>query len=232
MTDIQIDENFRRDRLLEAQRHAAALFAAVGESDIVRPGVRESEASEAIRELGATEFGLPEHWHKRIVRSGPNTLTTYADDPPDRTITDDDIVYVDFGPLFEHWEADFGRTFVIGTDPHKLRLRDDLATIFAAGKRYYAEHPDVTGAEMYAEFIRLVGERGWQPGNVYAGHLVGEHPHENFGGDKLESYVIAGNHQPMRRTDPHGRIGHWILEVHLVDRERQIGGFFEELLSL
>jgi hypothetical protein len=36
----------------------------------------------------------------------------------------------------------------------------------------------------------------------------------------------------MRRTDPSGRTCHWILEVHLVDRERQIGGFYEQLLTL
>jgi Xaa-Pro dipeptidase len=35
----------------------------------------------------------------------------------------------------------------------------------------------------------------------------------------------------MRHTDPSGRIGHWILEVHLVDRDHQIGGFYEELLT-
>jgi hypothetical protein len=36
----------------------------------------------------------------------------------------------------------------------------------------------------------------------------------------------------MRRTDRAGRACHWILEVHLVDRERQIGGFFEQLLTI
>ena len=36
----------------------------------------------------------------------------------------------------------------------------------------------------------------------------------------------------MRRVDRGGRTCHWILEVHLVDRERQIGGFYEELLDL
>jgi Xaa-Pro dipeptidase len=36
----------------------------------------------------------------------------------------------------------------------------------------------------------------------------------------------------MRRTDPSRRIRHWILEVHLVDRARQIGGFYEELPTL
>ena len=36
----------------------------------------------------------------------------------------------------------------------------------------------------------------------------------------------------MRRSDRTGRICHWILEVHLTDRERRIGGFHEELLDL
>ena len=36
----------------------------------------------------------------------------------------------------------------------------------------------------------------------------------------------------MRRTDRVGRQCHWILEVHLVDRDRAIGGFFEQLLTL
>jgi hypothetical protein len=38
--------------------------------------------------------------------------------------------------------------------------------------------------------------------------------------------------QPMRRLDRTGRRCHWILEIHLVDRGRQIGGFHEELLDL
>jgi hypothetical protein len=36
----------------------------------------------------------------------------------------------------------------------------------------------------------------------------------------------------MRRLDRTGRRCHWILEIHLVDRDRQIGGFHEELLDL
>jgi hypothetical protein len=29
-----------------------------------------------------------------------------------------------------------------------------------------------------------------------------------------------------------GRRRHWILEIHFVDRVREIGGFFEELLTV
>jgi hypothetical protein len=44
--------------------------------------------------------------------------------------------------------------------------------------------------------------------------------------------MMKGNTLPIRTLDPSGRIAHWILEVHLVDREKQIGGFYEELLTL
>jgi Xaa-Pro dipeptidase len=36
----------------------------------------------------------------------------------------------------------------------------------------------------------------------------------------------------MRRPDARGRSCHWILEIHLVDRERGFGGFHEELLDI
>jgi hypothetical protein len=36
----------------------------------------------------------------------------------------------------------------------------------------------------------------------------------------------------LREPDDGGNPRHWILEVHFVDRARQIGGFFEELLTV
>jgi Xaa-Pro dipeptidase len=42
--------------------------------------------------------------------------------PPDRVIDPDDIAFADFGPIFEDFEADLGRTYVLGTDPVKHRL--------------------------------------------------------------------------------------------------------------
>jgi Xaa-Pro aminopeptidase len=74
----------------------------------------------SIRELAAELLGVERHWHKRVVRAGPNTLEPYAENPPDRILADDDIVFLDVGPVFEQWEADFGRTYVLGDDPVKL----------------------------------------------------------------------------------------------------------------
>jgi hypothetical protein len=36
----------------------------------------------------------------------------------------------------------------------------------------------------------------------------------------------------MKSVDKNGHNRHWILEIHLVDRARQIGAFFEQLLTV
>lgn len=232
MPTVDLGEKTRAAKLRDAQKKAARLFDAVGRAGILQPGVSDSAASDAVRDLAAAQFGVERHWHKRIVRSGPNTLQPYQESPPDRIMTDDDIVFADFGPIFAGWEADFGRTWVLGNDPVKLRLRDDLADVFAAGKQLFVQHPGLTAAEMYAHMVGLAASRGWTFGNHHCGHLVGEFPHENFVGERARSLITEANTLPLRRRDPSGRIAHWILEVHLVDHQRQIGGFYEELLTI
>jgi Xaa-Pro aminopeptidase len=232
MTRRVDDEDVRATKLLDAQDKAAQLFAEIGTRGIIRPGVTEVQASDAIRDLAADMFGVERHWHKRIVRAGPNTLQPYQKNPPDREIGADDIAFADFGPIFEAWEADFGRTFVLGGDPVKQRLRDDLPVVWQAGREYFRSQPDVTGEQLYAHMVGLAEQAGWEFGGEIAGHLVGQFPHEKIAGDKIESYIAPGSDQPMRRADRSGLACHWILEVHLVDRDRQIGGFYEELLDL
>ena len=51
-------------------------------------------------------------------------------------------------------------------------------------------------------------------------------------GDAITLYIHPENTLPMRNLDQFGMKRHWILEVHLVDEERQYGAFFEELLTL
>ena len=86
----------------------------------------EKTLSNEIHELGAKRHDIRTHWHKRVIRSGPNTLFPYAENPADRVVQEDDILFVDLGQVFEAWEADFGRTFVLGDDPIKKKLRDSL----------------------------------------------------------------------------------------------------------
>jgi len=125
----KIDEEARAAHLLDAQRKAAELFVEIEQRGLSRAGVGERRVSDEIRDLAAEMFAVTRHWHKRIVHGGENTLATARENPPDRVIADDDIVFVDLGPIFEEWEADFGRTYVLGDDPRKLALRNALPTV-------------------------------------------------------------------------------------------------------
>ena len=222
----------RAAALLTAEAKAVELFEEVERLGLIAAGRRDREVSDLIRDLAGEMFGVRRFWHKRIVRSGPHTLQPYRANPLDRVIEPDDIVFCDFGPIFEEWEADFGRTFVLGDDPVKHRLRDDLPRIFDAGRRYFQQHPDITGEQLFEEVLRLTAQAGWEYGGPHAGHLVGEFPHERINGDEYEYYITRGSTEPMRRLDRMERQCHWILEIHLVDRSRGIGGFYEQLLSL
>ena len=226
------DERRRVERLIEAQSLASELFDIVEREGVIVAGITEAEASRRIAAIAADRFGVANHWHKRIVRSGPNTLATYRADPPDRVIEADDIVFGDFGPIFDGWEADFGRTWVIGDDPVKLRLRDDLEAIFDLGVAFANTRADVTGAELYGYVVGEALRRGWTFGNFHCGHLVGEFPHDDLESSHPHAHLAASNDAPLRCLDPAGLAAHWILEIHLVDEALEIGGFFEQLLPL
>lgn len=227
-----LTEQQRADALLDAQNKAVALFDEI-QRDLIRPGVTEAELSKEIHALAAERHGVQTHWHKRVVRSGPHTLFPYQESPPDRAIAPDDILFVDLGPVFEAWEADFGRTFVLaGADDAKRRLRDALAPTWHACQAAYRANPDMTGGQLYALVKDEARRAGYEFGGAHSGHLVGHFPHERIPKDLVTFYITEGNDLPMSRLDGKGKKYHWILEMHLVDRERQIGGFMEQLLTV
>lgn len=218
--------------LKAAQDKAAQLFAEVVSSGMIRPGMLESELSEAIDALARARCGLRRHWHRRIVRCGQNTQLTYYDDAADLRIAADDLVVIDLGPVFGEWEADFGRTYVLGSDPAKQRLVADITTAFALGRRHYEANPPLTAGELYDYVHRLAGEFGWEFGAPTAGHLIGHFPHEQAPRNSRRFSIRSGCDTPLREPDAAGRARHWILEIHFIDQARRIGAFCEELLTL
>src|SRR6202167_5208259 len=124
-------EETRATELLEAQAKAERLFTEIETRGLIRPAITENVLNTDIYALAKEMYGITTYWHKRIVRAGRNTLLPYAENPPDLMIEEDDILFLDLGPVFEEWEADFGRTFVLGSDPLKRKLQQDVGQAFA-----------------------------------------------------------------------------------------------------
>ncbi|KAF7376901.1 putative peptidase m24 protein [Mycena sanguinolenta] len=224
-------EQQRAASLLDAQNKAAQMFTEI-EQTLIKPGVSDKALSDQIHQLGTDMYGVRTHWHKRIVRSGPNTLRPFEDNPPDRVIQPDDILVVDLGPVFEEWEADFGRTYVLGEDAAKLRLRDALEPIWRTVHAHFHATPDITGAQLFARAQEEVKKAGFEWGNSdIAGHLVGHFPHERIPRDKIALYITEQNDAPMRSAGKDGFQRQWILEVYLQDEKHEYQAFFEQLLT-
>jgi len=223
-------ESDRRAALVAAETKALALFDAIEAAGLVAPGRTEREVEDDIYALALARFGVEQHWHRRIVRAGINTLTIAYDYPDIRTIDPDDTVYVDLGPVFEDWEADIGRTYALGANEDKKRLVADLPRVFGRVQKHFAASPDITGAELYAFAQKAAGDAGWAFGGTIAGHIVGEFSHATWPGGINVKRIWPQNHLPLRRKDHESRDLHWILEIHLVDHGRTFGGFYERLL--
>jgi len=125
------------EKLLNAQYISVQLFKAIEESDLIVAGKSEEQLTADVCDLALKRFGIEKHWHKKIVRSGKNTLAIYPDNPPNRIIDKEDILFIDLGPIVEGYEADIGRTYVLGQDPRKMRLKDDVEEAWYEIQEWY-----------------------------------------------------------------------------------------------
>ncbi len=222
--------NDAKQNLLTAEQKAKELFDTVEQRGLMVPGKSEAELSAEIVKI-AGELGIENFWHKKIVRTGVNTLHPYNGDPADRIIEDGDIIFFDFGPIFNGWESDLGRTYVIGNDPLKLKLKKDIEDAWHEANTWYCQQNDLTGAQCFHYLIGLAKKYGWEWGGDIGGHIVGLFPHEQPDDPAdLGLDIHPDNHSSIFLPDKQGNKRHWILEIHFIDRINNIGGFFEQLL--
>ena len=223
-----------KQKLILADRKTRELFKAVEDRVLIVPGKYESELSAEIVKIAKDEFGMVEHWHKKIVRAGINTLESYSKNPPDRIIQKDDILFLDFGPNFEGWETDLGRTYVIGNDPAKLKLKRDVEAASNEAKEWYDKQSHLTGAEYFNYITGLAKRYGYEFGGEIGGHIIGRFPHEQpdkGAANQLSLDVHPDNHDSILLLDKHGNRRQWVLEIQFVDRAKGVGAFYEQLLN-
>jgi len=216
---------------MEAEQKALQLFKTIEDRGLIASGKSEKQLNTEIFDLAFELFGIEKYWHKRIVRAGINTLAPYDENPPDLILRENEILFLDFGPVFEDWEADFGRTYVIGNDRYKHKLKSDIEQAWHEAKNWFDGQTKLTGSEFWHYIVELAKKYGYTYGGQLGGHLIGHFPHEKLEPKNYGLYVHPENHNDMFLPDANGSKRHWILEIHFVDTEKQIGGFFEQLLT-
>lgn len=219
-----------KSKLIYAENVALALFSEVENRKLIVAGKDEATLNAEIFQLAKELFNIEKHWHKRIVRSGENTLHPYKVNPPNRVFQADDILFFDFGPVIEKWEADLGRTYVLGSNPLKLKLKKDIEKAWFETKEWVDSHTELRAHELFEFAVNKAKEYNWEFGGPIAGHLIGEFPHEKLDPDNYRFYIHPENETDIFAKDENGMERHWILEMHFIDKATKIGGFYEQLL--
>ena len=120
---------------------------------------------------------------------------------------------------------------MIGNDPAKLKLKNDVEQAWYETKKWFHSRESVTASELLHYAEEKARDYGWSFGGELAGHLIGEFPHERLEPGNYQLYVHPENHTDMFLPDLSGNKREWILELHFIDQEKSIGGFFEQLLT-
>jgi len=223
--------NEQMKNLLLSEQKAKELFKTIEDRGLIIPGKTENQLCDEIGQIAKEDFGVENHWGKKIVRTGINTLQPYVSNPSDLVIQDGDILFFDFHPIFEGWEADLGRTYVIGNDPLKHKIKKDVEAAWHEGNAWYFKQTKLSGAEFFNYATGLAKQYGYEFGNAIAGHIIGKFPHEQPDDpNDLCLDVHPNNHNDILQVAKNGNKRHWILELHFVDRKNNIGAFFEQLL--
>ena len=211
-----IGKRFDEERLLSARTKTWDAVSLIAES--VRPGQTESEAIKRANSILA-DMGVRRFWHRTHIRFGRNTILGYEDSyDAEVHLAEDDVFYVDIGPVFDDHEGDAGTTFVLGGDPEKLALQRDARVIFERTQDQWLRE-NTNGPALYEYASKIAQELGWLLNPPYVrGHRISDFPHSIHHGGSLQEF---GEHPRAER---------WVLEIQIRHPTKDLGAFHEDIL--
>lgn len=184
----------------------------------VKVGMLEEDANAMVvatlQEMGATGA-----FHKPYIRFGTNTVKTFgADSDPEIHLGEDDIFFIDVGPVWDGYEGDAGATFLTGNNPEMKRCALDAQRIFQAVADKWKAESSSTGEELYQYAGQMAQELGWELNLDLGGHRLGD-------------YSSADHYDgPLSEITFHPSPNRWMVEIHIRHPDHLFGAFYEDLL--
>lgn len=215
-TDLEaVGEGFDMAQLLaqRARTHEAVTAIAAA----IHPGMPEEEAVTLANGLLA-ERHMRRGWHKVNLRFGVNTtLHFHTPSQPNVVLGQNDIFFIDIGPVFERWEGDAGDTYVVGHDPELTRCAADARNVFHATRRRWLAD-GLSGRALYGVAAAEAARLGWVLNLDMNGHRISDFPHKAIFSGSLAEIDFA----PVT--------GLWVLEIQIRHPSKPFGAFFEDIL--
>ena len=184
----------------------------------IHPGMRETDAIAMGQEI-LQQMGADLNWHPLLIRFGENTLKIFSDrSNQDAVLADNDIFFIDMGPVFGGHEGDVGATFTTGHDAEMIACAHDAEGLFHRVKAIW-DGGSVSGKALYDAAKAEAEALGWVLNLDIKGHRVGDYPHSVHKGGQLGTLEVV----PTQSL--------WILEIQIRHPIRSFGAFYEDLLA-
>lgn len=186
--------------------------------NIIKPGMTELEAIKLANKYFA-EQGVRKFWHKTHVRFGESTVCSFNDPYAENVVLkDNDIYFIDIGPVWDGIEGDCGKTFVVGTNPEYEKITKDIKILFEDVFHYW-KTTESTGQKLF-EYSKLQVEKmGYLLSPSYVkGHRLSEFSHLKYTSLSLFDLDFIPSSE------------RWILELQITHPSMKFGAFYEDLL--
>lgn len=201
--------------MLQARERTRAAIARIAAG--VAPGMTE-EAGQMLARQVLKDAGMLRGWHGIHVRFGANTLKNFGEpSAPGVVLGEDDIFFIDIGPVWQGHEGDGGDSFVTGDDPDMARAAGDVRALFGMAREAWRAD-GLSGQGLYDFLARNAENMGWRLNLDISGHRLSDFPHAVKHDGALADIVYAP------------KSGLWVLEVQIRHPERPFGAFYEDLL--
>ncbi len=209
-------DKFSEEQLVKGQLLLTRCLTQIAQE--ISPGMTETDGAEITKRV-LKENGFGKNWHPPKIRFGANTLKTFSDVSDSSIVLQkDDMFFLDLGPIIANHECDYGQTFVLGTNPQHVKLRDASKSLFDLVKMKW-KNEGLSGNKLYHFAHQEAKNMGYEfVIKGASGHRVGDFPHHLHYRGNLKDIEdsVAGNR--------------WILEIQIHDRELRRGAFFEDIL--
>ncbi len=185
----------------------------------IKPGMTEANGHKIIDEI-LESLGCEKKWHPSKFRIGENTLKSFKEkSDPTLVLKENDIFFIDIGPVFYGHEGDYGETFVLGESKEFTDIKLASEEIFKVSAEV-AEREKLTGPALYDFAEAHAKKLGYKFNDKMKGHRLGDFPHAIFTRSNLAETEII----------PNGNL--WVLEILITHPEKKFGAFFEDLIKI
>ena len=183
----------------------------------IRPGMVEEDAHELYKKICA-KHTVDKNWHPAKLRFGPNTLKIFREPSDPHTLQEEDLFFIDIGPVIDGHEADYGETFTIGSNYEYKKIAEASKKIFEDVSDFWKNNM-TRGPELYTWASNRAKEYGYVLNMGSDGHRLSDFPHHIF----FKGAIIECEEKLLPNA--------WILEIQLDHSNLKFGAFYEDILK-